>query len=223
MQTNKQQPKKKKKRNDRDRDDASGKTALSEEETDKRTEQQTVMGGAERGEGCDAAGGGGWRRGGGYKRRCRSGGGRVFLFVLSRRRARLNTSPVEWMSVSVSRLEAGRPSCDSMWLPGASRSRLLPLRAEEAGGEEVQGPGKLRMHGCVSPKAHTESVSPSIRLTQMHKTPAREVFFVVVVFCQLQQSNRAKKKNKKKTSSSSQSAGSLLKETSVAKGEQSVL
>lgn len=39
--------------------------------------------------------------------------------------ARLNTSHVEWMSVSVSRLEAGGPSCDSMWLPGASRSWLL--------------------------------------------------------------------------------------------------
>lgn len=68
----------------------------------------------------------------------------VSVFVLSRRRARLNTSPVEWMSVSVSRLEAGRPSCDSMWLPGASRSWLLPLRGEEAGGEEVQGLGSQK-------------------------------------------------------------------------------
>lgn len=53
----------------------------------------------------------------------------VSVFVLSRRRVSLNTSPVEWMSVSVSRLEAGRPSCDSMWLPGASRSWLA---AEES-------------------------------------------------------------------------------------------
>lgn len=50
----------------------------------------------------------------------------MFLFVLSHRRASLNTSPGEWMSVSVSLLEAGRPSCDSMWLPQASRQ--LPLQ-----------------------------------------------------------------------------------------------
>lgn len=48
--------------------------------------------------------------------------GNVSVFVLSRRRARPNTFPTERMSVSVSRLEAGRPSCDSMWLVGASRS-----------------------------------------------------------------------------------------------------
>lgn len=48
--------------------------------------------------------------------------GNVSVFVLSRRRARPNTFPTERMSVSVSRLEAGRPSCDSMWLEGASRS-----------------------------------------------------------------------------------------------------
>lgn len=48
--------------------------------------------------------------------------GNVSVFVLSRRKARPNTFPTERMSVSVSRLEAGRPSCDSMWLVGASRS-----------------------------------------------------------------------------------------------------
>lgn len=67
--------------------------------------------------------------------RCETGRGRggkkqqwrvnVSVFVLSRRRARLNTSPVEWMSVSMSRLEAGRPSCDSMWLPAVGFSHLL--------------------------------------------------------------------------------------------------
>lgn len=51
-------------------------------------------------------------------------GGNISVFVLSRRRARPNTFPTERMSVSVSRLEAGRPSCDSMWLVGASRSTL---------------------------------------------------------------------------------------------------
>lgn len=59
-----------KKKNDRDPDDASGKTALSEEETDKLPEYQIVVGGAERREKCEAGGGGR-----GYKQRCLSGGG----------------------------------------------------------------------------------------------------------------------------------------------------
>lgn len=49
----------------------------------------------------------------------------------------------------MSRLEAGRPSCDSMWLPGASRSWLLPLTVEEAVGEEVQGMGRQGINGLV--------------------------------------------------------------------------
>lgn len=48
--------------------------------------------------------------------------GNVSVFVLSRRQARPNTFLTERMSVSVSRLEAGSPSCDSMWLARASRS-----------------------------------------------------------------------------------------------------
>lgn len=64
----------------------------------------------------------GREEGGGKKQQWRVN---VSVFVLSRRRARLNTSPVEWMSVSMSRLEAGRPSCDSMWLPAVGFSHLL--------------------------------------------------------------------------------------------------
>lgn len=69
----------------------------------------------------------------------------VSVCVLPCRRTRLSTSPVEWMSVSMPRLEAGRPSCDSMWFAGASRSWLLT--AKEAGGKGDQGHGSQRLHG----------------------------------------------------------------------------
>lgn len=62
-------------------------------------------------------------------------------------RASPNTSPAEWMSVSVSRLEAGRPSCDSMWLAGASRSlavshSLSRRRCRARGAREETGTSK---------------------------------------------------------------------------------
>lgn len=52
------------------------------------------------------------------------------------------------MSVSVSRLEAGRPSCDSMWFAGVSRSWLLTAR--EAGLEGDQGHGNQGVHNGLS-------------------------------------------------------------------------
>lgn len=76
--------------------------------------------------------------------------GNVSVFVLSRWRARPNTFPTERMSVSVSRLEAGRPSCDSMWLVGASRSlgtRSHLLTDRQRGGCRPRSglqPGMLR-------------------------------------------------------------------------------
>lgn len=77
----------------------------------------------------------------------------MFLFVLSRRQARPNTFLTERMSVSVSRLEAGRPSCDSMWLARASRS----LDTHSHSLSEWEG-GGVAGHGAASSRGESDTL-----------------------------------------------------------------
>lgn len=87
------------------------------------------------------------------------------MCLYARLRAKRNTSPVEWMSVRVSQLEAGRPSCDSMWLPWASCSWLFPL-GEEAVEKEVQGSGNpFNVGGSLHMKKQTYSDTKDQRIS----------------------------------------------------------